>query len=246
MWRKMKKLMLGLPLIFLLISTPLSAAWVGDTHREVAAAAYRELPENIRNLLNLDAILTGATLPDRERESYGHRYPATDHPYVRQKAVEWVERVRENWLAGDYHSASLAMGILSHFIADATSLPHCINDETITAHSNFEESGRDLKAAPPSFISGFELEKALEECREAAEAKWRQWLKSMDKSTVQEGVNLAATYTYNAWVQALEIDPTLLHGEEHQEWVIAAAGVSIAGLTGIFVKLLKRKKTSPP
>ena len=204
--------------VLLLMFAPATSALGSTAHRGVARAAYDELPENIRARLNLSTILDGSTLPDRDRAKYDHY--ATDATYVRSRASEWLERARGSYGRSDFYEASLCLGIASHFISDAASLPHSIDGETPEEHDEFEGQGNLLQPERPVLISSFDWEENLRRYSEGASTKWQQWLNTHDQSIVQEGIDLAASCTYNAWYRVLETEPVA-----EPVWLILWVGV---------------------
>lgn len=207
---------------------PPAQAWGWITHRGVVKVAYDELPAEIRARLDWDAIYDGSTLPDR------------DHSYHQSTGAEWLERAREDILKGDYYNASLALGVASHLIADDVALPHCESVWSIInydEHSEFENQGKPLSPARPCLISNFDLEQALKEYSDNALDKWQEWTQTSSTSIVQEGVDLAASYTFNAWYQVLETVPVAEPIKELLLWCIAGiATVCVASAAVIVVR----------
>ena len=100
-------------------------------------------------------------------------------------------RYKEN----DYDNASLYLGIASHYIADSLSLVHNIGWTNL--HEEYE--GGSLMPAKPVPIENFDLVDKLTEYYESAQGLLQKWSSTKDSAIQQEGVDLAAAYTYNAW-----------------------------------------------
>lgn len=209
-FNRMRKIILILPLVLLVLLASQAYAWKWTTHRAVAKAAYDQLPENVRIHLSYTTIKDGSTWPDEYRDTpdpYGRTFPSKWHiqPGSRTQAAYWLTEAKNRYENGDYDNASLYLGIAAHLIADSTALVHNIGWTDL--HDEFEQEGANISPATPSGISGFDLAQKLTEFYNAAPAKWQQWLGSRDPSIVQEGVDAAASYTYNAWCQALGVTP---------------------------------------
>lgn len=210
----MRKIILIVPLVLLALFAPQARAWNGPTHRAVAKAAYDQLPENVRIHLSYAIIEDGSTWPDVYRntpDQYERTFPSSGHiqPSSRTQAAYWLTAAENCYRENDFDNASLYLGIAAHYIADSTALVHNIGWTDL--HEEFEQLGASISPATPSGISGFDLAQKLTEFYNAASAKWQQWLGSRDQSVLQEGVDAAASYTYNAWCQALGVTP---HYEE--------------------------------
>jgi hypothetical protein len=194
----MKKTYLILTAVLLLLLAPQASAWGHTTHKAVARAAYEELPENVRIHLIYTRIEYGSTLPDTDRQTY----PDHAQPGSRAQAAYWLTEAGSRYRKNDFDGASLALGIAAHYIADSMCLVHNVpyNPEK---HYLYESQGAYLIPAKPAAIPNFNLEQKLTEYHNGASEKYRSWLSGQDPSIVQEGVDLAASYTYNAWCQTL-------------------------------------------
>jgi hypothetical protein len=203
----MKKTYLILTAVLLLLLVPGANAWNWTTHRAVARAAYEELPENIKIHLNYNRIVDdGAVWPDRYRgtpDPYGLTFPSSGHiqPGSRAQAAYWLAEAGSRYWENDFDGASLALGIAAHYIADSVALVHNIGWTDL--HEEFEEQGELFTPTKPAGVPDFNLEQKLTEYYNGAQAKWQRWLGTRDQTIAEEGVNLAASYTYNAWCQTL-------------------------------------------
>jgi len=221
----MRKIILILPLVLFVLLAPHAYAWKWATHEAVAKAAYDQLPENVRIHLSYTIIEDGSTWPDEYRDTpdpYGRTFPSSGHIQLgsRTQAAYWLTEAENRYRENDFDNASLYLGIAAHYIADSTALVHNIGWTDL--HSEFEQQGASISPATPSGISGFDLAQKLTEFYNAASTKWQQWLGSRDPSIVQEGVDAAASYTYNAWCQALGVTPNYASGLSIDFRLIAA------------------------
>ena len=203
----MKKTYLILTAVLLLLLVPGANAWKWSTHRAVARAAYEELPENIRIYLNDTIIEDGSTWPDEYRNTpdpYGRTFPSSGHiqPGSRAQAAYWLTEAGNRYWENDFDNASLYLGIAAHYIADSMCLVHNVpyNEEK---HDLYESQGAYLTPAEPTAIPNFNLEQKLTEYHSEANGKYQSWVSSQYPSIVQDGVDLSASYTYNAWCQTL-------------------------------------------
>lgn len=224
----MRKLHLALCVLLLLALAPQTYAWNWKTHWDVVQVAYQELPENVKVLLSYTIIRDGAVWPDRYRDTpdpYGRTFPTSGHiqPASRAQAVYWLEQARVYYWENNYDNAALALGTASHYIADSVSLVHNVGWTDL--HFEFEDQGEWFTPAKLAGISNFDLEQKLTEYYNGAQAKWQRWLGTRDQTIVREGVDLAASYTYNAWCQALSVTP-----REAQETSLSIDFRLIAGI----------------
>jgi hypothetical protein len=210
----MKKMYVVLAVVALLLLIPQVKAWGWSTHWAVAEAAYNELPENVRVHLNYTMLVSeGAIWPDQYRtdpDPWGRTFPSSGHiqPGSRTQAKSWLLMAENRYKENDYDNASLYLGIASHFIADSMCLVHNIGWTDL--HYEYEGQG-NLTPAKPVPIENFDLVDKLTEYYESAQGRWQSWLGTRDVAIVQEGVDLAATYIYNAWCQALGVELTYSH-----------------------------------
>lgn len=232
--------------IFLLLAlAPQANAWEGKTHQDVVDVAYQELPENVRALLSYIRVYEGATWPDRYRTDpnpYGLTFPSIPchvQPGSRGQAALWLAQAENYYQDNLYDNASLALGIAAHIIADSVTLVHNISWTDL--HYEYEDKGAQLTPAEPLGIQNFDLEQKLTEYYSGAQAKWQSWLGTRDQAIVQEGVDFAASYTYNAWCQALGIVPSAWQPEQTGQ-TIDSRLVAIAALVVIVVLILVGRK----
>jgi hypothetical protein len=239
----MKKLHILLCIFLLLALAPQTKAWEWKTHQDVVQVAFQELPENIQALLNYSKIYDGSTWPDKYRtepDPYGRTFPSIPchvQPGSRDQAEYWIEQAGQAYQENDYENASLDLGIAAHIIADSVTLVHNISWTDL--HYEYEDQGAQLTPAEPSGIQNFSLEQKLTEYYSGAQAKWQSWLGTRDQAIVQEGVDFAASYTYNAWCQALGIVPSAW---QQTGFSIDARFVAIAVLVVIIVLVLVGRK----
>jgi hypothetical protein len=194
----MKKAHLILAAVLLLLLVPGANAWKWSTHRAVARAAYEKLPENVRIYLIYTRVEYGSTLPDTDRQTY----PDHAQPGSRAQAAYWLTEAGSRYRENDFDGASLALGIAAHYIADSMCLVHNVSYNP-EKHDLYESQGAYLTPAEPTAIPNFNLEQKLTEYHKGANGKYQSWLSGQDLSIVQEGVDLSASYTYNAWCQTL-------------------------------------------
>lgn len=207
----MRKVHLALCVLLLLALAPQARAWNWKTHWDVVQVAYQELPENVKAVLSYTMIYEGAVWPDRYRNTpdpYGRTFPSSGHIQTasRAQATYWLEQAGGYYMDNDYDNAALALGIAAHYISDSVALVHNIGWTDL--HEEFEDQGESFTPTKPLGIHNFNLEQKLTEYYTGAQSKWQRWLSTRDQTIVKEGVNLAASYTYNAWCQALDIVPT--------------------------------------
>ena len=205
----MRKIILILPLVLLALLASQAYAWKWTTHRAVVKAAYDQLPENVRIHLSYTIIEDGSTWPDEYRDTpdpYGRTFPSSGHiqPGSRTQAAYWLTEAGKSYWENDFDNASLCLGIASHFIADSMCLVHNVSYNEYY-HNLYESQGASLTPANPAAIAGFNLEQKLTEYHNEAGGKYQSWVSSQHSSIAQEGVDLSASYTYNAWCQALSV-----------------------------------------
>jgi hypothetical protein len=211
----MKKICFLLTAVVFSLSVQVVGAWEGSTHRAIAEAAYNKLPENVRARLNYTWIIDGSCWPDWYRndpDPWGRTFPSSGHiqPASRMQAKSWLLMAENRYGENDYDNASLYLGIASHYIADSMCLVHNIGWTDL--HYEYEGQGASLILAEPTPIENFDLSEKLAEYYGSAQDTWHRWLSTRDVSIAQEGVDLAATYTYNAWCQALHVQLTYTSG----------------------------------
>lgn len=229
--------------VFLLLAlAPQTKAWEGQTHRDVAQAAFQELPDNVQALLDYSRIYDGSTWPDVYRTSadpFGWTFPSSGHIQTssRGQAEQWLAQAENRYLENDYENASLYLGIACHYIADSVTLVHNISWTDL--HYDYEDAGAQLAPAEPSGIADFDLEQKLTDYYNGAQAKWQIWRSTRDQSIVQEGVDLAASYTYNAWCQVLGVTPAIL---PETSFPIDPKLIAVAAIVVIMVLSIVGKK----
>jgi hypothetical protein len=208
----MKKIAWTLSAILLLVFAPQVQAWEWSTHRQIVQVVYDELPDNVKVNLDWSLIYEGSTWPDLYRHNpdprYGLTYPSHFQPEARDQAEHWLEKAQTYYQDGDFDDASLALGIAAHYIADASCLAHnppYAYDWDL--HGEFEYWGTQISPDRPWGIPNFDLRQALTQIEMGAPDKWQRWLQTRDLSIVQEDLNNATMYTYNAWCQALDVTP---------------------------------------
>jgi len=238
---KWKPLILSAFLLLALI--PQTQAWKWETHQRVAQEAFDALPENIRQNLVWSAIYEGSTWPDKYKDvpdPYGRTFPDHFPPASITQAEYWLERAKESYLDGDYNNASLYLGIASHYIADSASLahnpPHAYDWDK---HEEFEQRGAGLWPAVPTLIAGFNLRQKLTEFYNAAPTVWQRWLDARAQAIVQEGVDLSASYTYNAWYEKL-VGAIPSQEAQPSDVPVVAVGVAFAALAAAIAVGMKR------
>jgi hypothetical protein len=195
----MKKIAWVLPIVLLLTPALQVQAWGWEVHENITDVAYGALPENIKAFLMPSRIEEGWKAPD-DWGDYPHkfrdRYPQT---------VNALEKAREYYQRAQYSDASFWLGVAAHYIQDMVSLPHCVYEETYDQHVYFESTvARRLSIATPSLVENFDLFGQLYTYNNQSRQKWDNWLATKNTIYVQEGLDLAASLTYNAWYQTLE------------------------------------------
>jgi hypothetical protein len=191
-----KKIVWILPIVLLL--TPAAQAWGWDTHKNITDVAYDSLPDNIKDLLTPSKIEEGWKAPD-DWGDHPHMFP-DKYP----QAVDALEKAKEYYQTDQYSDASFWLGVAAHYIQDMVSLPHCVYGETYEEHVYFESTvARTLSIAAPSLVENFDLFGQLYTYNNQSRQKWDDWLATENTVYVQEGLDLAASLTYNAWYQTL-------------------------------------------
>ncbi|GEM_PF-3301178 len=242
LFNRMRKAILILPVLLLLLA-PQACAWRRITHEAIAEAAYQELPENLKDLLDRDKIIEGSTWPDRYRhdpDPYGRTFPDHFPRASITQAESWLEMAKNSYLDKDYGNAGLHLGIACHYIADSTCLAH--NPPYAydwDKHGEFEQQGVGLSPAVPTSIAGFNLRQKLTGFYNAAPTVWQRWLSTRDQEIAQEGVDLAASYTYNAWCQALNVPPREAQGITLIDFRVIA-GIALVALVVVIVIGMRR------
>jgi hypothetical protein len=240
-----------LVVVFMLLALPPAVgAWGWVTHREVVEVSYNALPDNVRGKLNYSMIYDGSTWPDEYRttsDPYGRTFPSSGHiqPASRTQAEYWLELAENYYRDNDYDNASLSLGIAAHYIADSVVVVHNIGWTDL--HYEFEDQGAQLTPAEPSGIQDFDLEQKLKEFHDSAQEDWQTWQNTRSQSIVQEGVDLAASYTYNSWCQALGVVPAFQSEASAQPMdsrVVAAVVtvVFLAIVAGLGVKRIRERR----
>jgi len=244
----MKKMYLILAVIALLALVPMAKAWEGSTHQAVADAAYNELPENVRTHLDYTWISDGSRWPDWYRtdpDPWDRTFPSSGHiqPGSRMQAKSWLLMAKNRYEENDYDNASLYLGIASHYIADSVTLVHNIGWTDL--HYEYEGQGASLIPAEPTPIENFDLDEKLTEYNKAAQDTWQRWLSTRDVAIVQEGVDLAAAYTYNAWCQALGVEFTYTSYTSNQSinFKLVALAVLIVLIVASAIGIIHRHRS---
>lgn len=202
----MRKLHLAVCLLLILASVPCVNAWAWVTHYDIVEAAFNALPENVRDNLSFTLIKRGSVAPDNEDFGHPHRYSNTV-----MNASAWLEQAKIDYFEGRYDNASYDLGVAAHFISDSTVVPyHNVYPlQDFDLHDEYESIGSGVEAAPPSYIQNFDLEEMLSEFNQDSLNRLNGWINAGNDQKLQmvkEDVDRAATYTYNAWVQTLEIE----------------------------------------
>jgi len=241
----MKKKYLVLAVVVLLLLVPMTEAWEGSTHRAVAEAAYNELPENVRIHLNYTFLIDGSVWPDwyrRDPDPWGRTFPDHIQPGSRIQAKSWLLMAENRYEENDYDNASLYLGIASHFIADSVTIVHNIGWTDL--HYEFEGQGASLTPAKPTPIENFDLDNELIKFNKSAQDTWQRWLSTRDVAIVQEGVDLAATYTYNAWCQVLGVELTYPSSYPSSDFRLVALAVLIVLIVASAIGIIRRRHRS--
>lgn len=230
------KLSCVLSVALLLVLAPQATAW--GVHEDITEIAYEALPENLKSLLVFSEMVGGVRAPDFEWKDFQlHRFP---EGY--QQAVNALERAREYYERAQYADASFWLGAGAHYIQDMVCLPHCVYGETMDQHTYFETYvARTLEVATPSRLENFDLYRELQAYVNAAQQKWEDWLATENKAYVQEGLDLAALLTYNAWIETLEDVTPLAELVGLEVWV--SAGVVL--LISCVLVVRARRKPGP-
>lgn len=209
----MRKIAWVLPIVLLLALAPQVQAWGWEVHRRIVDVAYETLPENIRDLLVPYKIEEGWKAPDDPWGDFPHTFP---DKY--DDAVSALRKARDYYQKAQYSDASFWLGVAAHYIQDMVSLPHCVEGEPRDQHDYFESTVAGmLSPATPSRTDNFDLYSELRVYNDLAQQKWDNWLATENVAYVQEGLDLAASLTYNAWLQTLE-NVVPLEGE--QAWPV--------------------------
>ena len=227
----MKKIVCALSLISLLLLVPHARAWGWGSHYDIVDVAYDALPENLRVNLDLAKIKEGVVAPDRWGD-WPHTYPE-----VYSKAIDALEKARDYFHAQRYADASYYLGVAGHYIQIMVCLPHCVYGETEEQHVYFESTvAETLSPKQPALKQAFDLEWEISSYKAGAQEKWNAWLETHDQSYVQEGLDLAASLTYNAWYEVLTTAP-----EKRFQFPIVTVTAIILGLV-VVVLVVKRYK----
>jgi hypothetical protein len=196
---RLKKIAWILSTVLVLATASRIQAWGWDAHENITEVAYDALPDNIKDLLILSKIEEGWKAPD-DWKDHPHEFP---DKY--SQAVDALEKAREYYQRAQYSDASFWLGVAAHYIQDMVSLPHCVYGETREEHKYFESTvARTLSIAAPSRMENFDLYSELQTYNDESRQKWDNWLATENTVYVQEGLDLAASLTYNAWYQTLE------------------------------------------
>ncbi|MBI4447883.1 zinc dependent phospholipase C family protein [Candidatus Woesearchaeota archaeon] len=217
-------------LIFLLI-IPYSSAWWWETHEAIAELAFRNLPSEVQNKLNLEFVKEGSNIPDNVfKDNYKHHYP----PSFRL-AKAWLEFSRREFEAGHFDNASYALGIATHYISDSFAAPHSAKNADYDLHMNFEKQAQYYAPKAVCSTKDFDLESSLKTASEIGEQDWDEWLKNNDKKIAQREVDGAAETVLSAAIQTFGAKC-----EETNTNLALGFGVALAILAGIIIFLRRR------
>ena len=175
--------------VFLLL---LLSGWRWDTHQNLAETAFKSLPLDVQETLNLSAVREGAIAPDKDfRDNVHHRYP-----YSVPLSMQWLDEARVAYAIKDYDKASYAFGVASHYISDSFAGPHNINYESSDLHSLFErqvDSYQPLSACATGTVN---IEDDLWQAATQGHQDWLEWIENKDRTIPQKETEAAVQLLY--------------------------------------------------
>lgn len=170
---------------------PAASAWNWNTHQEIVESNYNDLPVDMRQNIDLNAMKDGSDDPDFKFFDFKyHHYP--DSYY---KAEEWLNKGQEYYKNGDYYYASYCFGVASHYITDSFTAAHCAGISGPN-HAIYEAKASLLN--PQLTQSNEDFKSTMMEGQSSGKADWNRWLSSKDDSYVQNDLNKATDASYNA------------------------------------------------
>jgi len=179
-------IILSFMLVFMVQIEP-AAAWAEPNHYEIVYQVYYTLPEDVNENLSLFEMMEGAGDPDlRFLDFQNHHYPQSQ-----VKADYWLNQGRNYYLNQDYSNASYCFGVASHYISDGLCPPHTGGGHTGYLHTKFE-----LEALCLTPHINMSENQSMDELYNNSTANWMTWLKTGDRSSIQNSLNNAASESY--------------------------------------------------
>jgi hypothetical protein len=177
---------LGFLLIFMVQIEP-AAAWAEPNHYEIVYQVYYTLPADVHENLSLFEMMEGAGDPDLRFLDYqNHHYPQSQ-----DRADYWLNLGRNYYSNGDYGNASYCFGVASHYISDGLCPPH-----TGGSHKGYPHTKFELEALCFTPHINMSENASMDELYNNSTTNWMNWIKTGDRSLIQESLNNAASESY--------------------------------------------------
>ena len=155
----------------------LVCAWNWPTHEDFSVKVYESFPQGVQSKLNLSLVKEGSIIPDKVFQDFEY------HSYPRSvaKSEFWLNKSYTDFLEENYASASISLGIATHYISDSFAAPHTINGEEYRLHSKFETEAEGVPFYARCTIGTKDLELYLLKSQES-EKDWAVWLKNGNRN----------------------------------------------------------------
>lgn len=166
--------------------------WPWPGHASVAEAVFKQLSDDLKKNLDIKKMKDGSNDPDEKfKDTRNHSYP---NSY--KKAIEWLGKGKKQYDQKNYEDASYSFGVATHYISDTFAAPHCVSKESSKDHHNYEIVADDI-TPNINYVSG-DLDTMMKNGVEIGKKDWKNWIKTKDKSIVQQGVDRGASVAYSA------------------------------------------------
>lgn len=177
--------------VFALVQITPAAAWSVNNHHDIANKVYYNLPADVQEKLDLDAMRDGADDPDIKFFDFqNHQYPVSY-----QKAKYWLDQGKYYYNQGNYTYASYCFGVASHYISDTFSAPHSENERS--ANHALYEMRAAFFTCHISYLNG-DLDSIMYDGYLEGKNSWKNWQKNGDDTYIHEDLDKGASASYTA------------------------------------------------
>jgi len=148
----------------------------------VVEKIYYSLDFESQKKLDIDLMKEGSVAPDKVfHNTVLHHYPPTH-----ELSLEWLE------VMNDSDNFSYAFGVLSHYVSDSFSAPHCVSREPSSLHSDFDSVKYVSKVKCGSYT--YDLNESLNNASIQGVKDWTEYVLSYDediaKKEIDEGIKV--------------------------------------------------------
>lgn len=165
--------------------------WYWPRHTSVIEIVFNVLPEDVKENLDLQAMVDGSNDPDEKfKDLISPHYPASY-----KRAVGWLYDAEINYDSGNYKRASYCFGIATRYIIDTFSAPHCISKNSNKDRNNFETVIDDYTPTV-NYIPG-DLRMLMQKGVDQGKKDWKNWKKSKNLSIPHSEADMGASVTYS-------------------------------------------------